>query len=163
MNHLSAAKSALRAEIKHVQAGLSFYQERVEALNEALHQLDALEEVAETELEPADKKKPSRPRKAKAGSARAARKAKPKVVRGAAVSGRLPSTGGDFFPGLLSERGQTAPEILQAAAARLHFKLTPEERAQLRNRMVATLNTLLKSGRIGSEGSGRQRVYFRAE
>lgn len=161
MNNLIAAKSALRAELAHVQAGLEYYQERVEALNEALHQLDAIEDAPEVDLEQPAKKKRGRPKLSeKKSSSRAEKKTKPRG-RSAAKASRLPSTGGDFFPGLLSGNKQTAPEILQAAAQQLPFKLTQEERTQLRGRMIATLAALLKGGKIGSEGRGRQRTYFK--
>lgn len=162
MNNLSAAKSAIRAELAHVQSGLSYYQERVEALNEALNQLDAIEDAPEIDLEQPAKKKRGRPKLVeKKAAARAEKKAKPRG-RSAAKANRLPFTGGDFFPNLLTERGQTAPEILQAAADQIPFKLKHEERVQLRGRMIATLAAMLKSGKIGSEGEGRQRTFFKA-
>jgi hypothetical protein len=162
-SNLNAAKSALKAELAHVQAGLAYYQERVEALNDALHQLDTIDEEGDIELEKTEKKQRGRPRKAeKAGGAAQTGKKAAKRGRQPKSASRLPSTGGDFFPRLVTDRKQTAPELLQSAAAQLPFTPNAKELSQLRSRMIAALSALLKAGQISSEGERRQRTYFRA-
>lgn len=158
MTNLSAAKSALRAELAHVQAGLSYYQERVEALSDALHKLDDLDDQADLDLETEPARGKSKPR---GRPARGAAKADGRGRRANSAS-RLPSTGGDFFPELISEQRQTASELLKGAMAKLSFKPNAQEKTQLRSRMIAALAAMLKAGKIGSEGKGRQRTYFNA-
>jgi hypothetical protein len=142
-----------------VQAGLSYYQERVEALNDALHKLDDLDEEADLELET----EPERGRAKTRGKASRGAAAKPaKRGRQPKSASRLPSTGGDFFPDLLSEQKRTASELLKGAMAKLPFKPNAQEKTQLRSRMIAALAAMQKAGKIGSEGKGRQRTYFTA-
>jgi hypothetical protein len=161
-SNLSAAKSALKAELMHVEAGLAYYQERVEALNDALHQLDTIDEEGEIELEKTEKKQRGRPRKAQKAGRPPSVKKEAKRGRQSKSASRLPSTGGDFFPNLVSERKMTAPELLQAAAEQLSFEPNAKELAQLRSRMIAALNGMLQAGQIRSEGERRQRTYFKA-
>ena len=165
MSNLSTAKSALQAEIAHVQAGLAYYQGLFETLNDALHQLDAIEDEEKAGPEQAPKKQRGRPRKAQSSrgrkekSAHTQRRGRPKA---GSSDNRLPSTGGDFFLRLLSDRGQTAPQLLEAATGQLSFKPNAEEVKQLRARMISALMAMMKAGKVRSEGERRQRTYFMA-
>lgn len=160
MSNLSTAKSALRAELVHVQAGLAYYQERVETLNDAITQLDAIAEEPEMEAQPAVPARRGRKPGQKAKRARTVKKTGKAAGRKPRSASRLPATGGDFFPGLLGVQGRSTKDLLDAALGNLSFKPNAGERAQLRSRMVAALNAMLKAGKIGSEGRGRQRTYF---
>lgn len=177
MSNISTAKTSLHAELAHVQSGLAYYQARVEALTAAIDQLDAIGDESDTDLdleEAMDEPKIRRGRRGRRPGAGAAagrsgaagragtirRAAKPAGRRGRA-SGRMPATGGDFFPNLINEQKQSMSDLLHAAAAQLPFKATDEEMTQLRSRLVAAVNQMLKSGKIRDEGKGRARMYFR--
>lgn len=171
MSNISTAKSSLHAELAHVQSGLAYYQARVEALTAAIGQLDAIgdEDDADIDLEEVTQEKKSR-RGRKPGRAAASRasagaeggkKAGKRAGRQSRGTGRMPSTGGDFFPNLITEQRQSMTDLLNAAAGQLPFKPTDEETRQLRSRLVAAINQMLKAGKVHDEGKGRARVYFR--
>ncbi|TCS37049.1 hypothetical protein EDC30_105272 [Paucimonas lemoignei] len=174
MSNISTAKSSLSAELAHVQSGLAYYQARVEALTAAIDQLDAIgdEDDADLDLEEVTQQKKSRrgrkPGKAAASrasaatSAGAAKKTGKRAGRKGRGETRMPSTGGDFFPNLITEQRQSMTDLLNAAASQLPFKPTAEENRQLRSRLVAAVNQMLKAGKVQDEGKGRARVYFRA-
>lgn len=173
MSNISTAKSSLRAELIHVQSGLAYYQSRVEALSAAIHQLDEIgdEDMGELDMEEiSGGNQPAGRRGRRASSvASATRKAgRPaRAGRAAAQSrkpkgeSRLPSTGGDFIPDLITSQRQTMNELVHAAAAKMPFKVTADELRQLRARLVAAVGGLLRAGAIRDEGKGRARVYFR--
>lgn len=173
MSNISTAKSSLHAELAHVQSGLAYYQARVEALTAAIDQLDAIgdEDDADIDLEEGlQEKKSRRGRKpgraaasrASAGAgAGAAKKTGKRAGRQSRGASRMPSTGGDFFPNLINEQRQSMTDLLNAASAQLPFKPTDEETRQLRSRLVAAINQMLKAGKVQDEGKGRARVYFR--
>lgn len=161
MSNISSAKSSLRAELAHVQSGLAYYQSRVEALSSAIHQLDEIGDEDALDLE-IEEKIPG----GKVGAGRRGRR--PGVVKKVAKPGRqarsasrLPATGGDFFPNLITAQKQTMAELLHAAAAQMPFKATADELTQLRSRLVAAISGMLKSGSISDQGKGRGRVYFK--
>jgi hypothetical protein len=161
MNNITSAKSSLQAELAHVQSGLAYYQSRVEALSAALHQLDEIEEHDELEVEETSGK--ARGRKAAAQKSRAGKTAgkSAKAGRPRKSGSRLPSTGGDFFPGLLSDQRQTMAELLRGAAAQLPFKPSADELKQLRARLVAAITAMLQAGKVHDEGRGRQRTFVK--
>lgn len=160
MTHISTAKSSLRAELAHVQSGLAYYQARVEALHEAIQKLDEIEEEDEIALEPEGKKSTGRRKaSAKATSKASVSARQPRQGRN---KSRLPATGGDFFPALLTEQKQSMAELLRAAVAQLPFKASAEERNQLRARLTSAMIGMLKAGKAHDEGKGRERVYFKA-
>ncbi len=173
MSNISTAKSSLHAELMHVQSGLAYYQSRVEALSAAIHQLDEIGDEDMSGLDIEEISSSNRPagrrgRRAK-GAAGAARKAgRPaRAGRVAAQSrklkgdSRLPSTGGDFIPDLITSQKQSMNELVHAAAEKMPFKVTADEQRQLRARLVAAVGGLLRTGAIRDEGKGRERVYFR--
>lgn len=161
MSNISSAKSSLHAELAHVQSGLAYYQSRVEALSAALHQLDAIGDESDVDLE-VEQEMPLRKGRG-GGRGRRAGMAKKmaRPARQARGGSRLPATGGDFFPDLINEQKQSMSDLLHAAAAQLPFKATQEELTQLRSRLVAAVNHMLEAGTIRDEGKGRQRMYFK--
>lgn len=172
MSNISTAKSSLSAELAHVQSGLAYYQARVEALTAAIGQLDAIgdEDDTDLDLEEVTQEKKSR-RGRKPGRAAASRvsagaetgkKTGKRAGRQSRGTSRMPSTGGDFFPNLITQQRQSMTDLLNAASGLLPFKPTNEETRQLRSRLVAAIGQLLKAGKIQDEGKGRARVYFRA-
>jgi hypothetical protein len=172
MSNISTAKSSLHAELAHVQSGLAYYQARVEALTAAIGQLDAIgdEDDADLDLEdvmqekPRRGRKPGRPAASRAGAgsgAGAAKKTAKRRGRQSKSASRMPATGGDFFPNLITNQRQSMTDLLNAAAGQMSFNPTDEEKRQLRSRLVAAINQMLKSGKIQDEGKGRARVYFR--
>jgi hypothetical protein len=170
MSNISTAKTSLHAELAHVQSGLAYYQARVEALTAAIDQLESIGDESDTDMgleEGMHEPKIRRGRRGRRAGATAARPsaaarraAKPAARRGRSA-GRMPATGGDFFPNLINEQKQSMSDLLHAAAAKLPFKATDEEMTQLRSRLVAAVGQMLKSGKIHDEGKGRARVYFR--
>jgi hypothetical protein len=169
MSNISTAKSSLHAELAHVQSGLAYYQARVEALTAAIDQLETIgdEEDADIGMEEAmHEPKARRGRRGRrAGASRAsagtARKAAKRAGRQSRGASRMPATGGDFFPNLISDQRQSMTDLLHAAAGQLPFKPTDEEMRQLRSRLVASVNQMLKAGKVHDEGKGRERVYFK--
>ncbi|RJG03547.1 hypothetical protein [Noviherbaspirillum sedimenti] len=162
MSNISSAKSSLRAELEHVQSGLAYYQSRVEALNSAIHQLDEIGDEDMLDLEIAEEIPSGKVSTGRRGRRPGAAKKVTKPGRQARGASRLPATGGDFFPNLLTGQKQTMSALLHAAAAQMPFKATPEELTQLRSRLVAAISGMLKSGAISDQGKGRERVYFKA-
>lgn len=159
MSNIHTAKSSLRAELAHLQAGLSYYQSRVEAVASALDQLDAIEE--ETGIDLPEEKSQKKTRQARKGRMPAVARKSARAAGHSAGAGRLPSTGGNFFPDLITSQKQSTAALLRAAAAKLPFKAAADEMVQLRSRMVAALAAMRKAGKIQSEGKGRARTYFR--
>ena len=172
MSNITSAKSSLRAELAHVQSGLAYYKARVEALSAAIDQLDSIGDEGEVDIELGEASHMQKMRRARksrqggtmvaAGATKAPKEPKAqKATRQGKAGSRLPSTGGDFFPDLISEQKQSMSELLQAAATQLPFKATAEELTQMRSRLVAAVNHMLQAGKIRDEGKGRERVYFK--
>jgi hypothetical protein len=155
MTNLNTAKQALKGELAHAQHGLAYYTSRMEALQQALEQLDR----AEGEL-PSGKKASAKTSAIahKQNGAKGGRKSR--VAARANGGSALPSTAGNFWSSLISARQISAPEILEAAVAKLGLTPTPEQRKKLSNRMVGALNQLVQSQAISDTGSGRARRYF---
>ncbi|HCE08693.1 MAG TPA: hypothetical protein DEQ40_08865, partial [Oxalobacteraceae bacterium] len=73
----------------------------------------------------------------------------------------LPSTGGDYWPNLLTEQGQHSSEILKSAIDKLGFTPTNTQIKKLTQRMTFALNALVKANKIQDSGAGRERVFFK--
>lgn len=164
MSNLIVARKALEAEVAYVRSGLAYYSARLAALEQSLDVLNTLNEEhiiveaeSTTELS-ARKLQSSKAAKTIQGGTRStpAGRAKPAKTHAA-----LPFTGGDFWPGLLSDQPQSNAEILKAAIARIGFALTPGQRKQLVGRMTFALNTLVKQKKIQDSGAGRERRFFK--
>lgn len=148
-SNLSSARQAIQAELQHAKQGAEFYQSRVAALEEALEKLDTVD--AET---------PAPPR-ARAGARTGAAKGGGRRMQNARGGSQLPSTGGDFWPDLITEQPQSAPEILNAAVKALGITPSKGDLKKLSQRQANALNALVKAHKIEDSGAGRARRYFR--
>lgn len=154
MSNLVSAKAAIRAEIEHAKKGVAYYQSLVASLEEALAKLDSVA----GEAAPLPKGVPLKVR----GVNGARRGRKPGTAAGRkGRSSDLPFTGKDFWPSLITEQPQSAPEILQAAIEKLGISPTPEQKKKLSQRATFALNHLVKTRAIADEGSGRNRRFLR--
>ncbi|HEV7928928.1 MAG TPA: hypothetical protein VGP12_02210, partial [Nitrosospira sp.] len=99
MSNLKSARQAIKAELEHARQGAMFYQSRVEALEDALSKIESVETTAKTSngksRAPEQRAKPGRkPRSQPAGN-----------------GAKLPSTGKDFWPNLITGQPQSAKDI----------------------------------------------------
>jgi hypothetical protein len=171
MSNIKAAKEAIKAELAHVKSGLDYYMARAKALEQTLASLVGLGEehaVAVTKVSgPAVKQSPSKksvPKAKTTPKAKSETKTKPvKTSAGADTKpgSELPFTGGDFWPGLITDQPQSASEIQKAAIAKLGFAPTKDQVKQLSGRQTFAINTLVKQKKIQDSGSGRERRFFK--
>ena len=82
-------------------------------------------------------------------------------MRAEKESGELPSTGGDYWPNLLTEQGKHSSEVLKSAVEQLGFTPTKTQIKKLTQRMTFALNALVKAKKIQDSGSGRERLFFK--
>lgn len=156
MSNLKSAIQAIKAELAHAKEGAAFYQSRITALEEALARIDSVETgVAQNK----DSGKTKRAGKA-IGGAKRGRKPRAQVEEGSA---KLPSTGKDFWPNLITSEPRSAPEILNAAVKTLGISPTKEQMKKLSQRQTSALNNMVKTQLIQDSGSGRERRFFRAQ
>jgi len=76
-------------------------------------------------------------------------------------SAELPSTGGAYWPNLLTDQGQHSSAILKSAIDQLGFTPTKTQIKKLTQRMTFALNALVKTKKIQDSGSGRDRLFFK--
>jgi hypothetical protein len=157
MSNLKSAKQAIQAELSHAREGAAFYQSRIVALEDALDKLDSVETV--------NGKAPKASRsKREAPAARHDKRGK--VSRASAAgsatggSGKLPSTGKGFWPGLITAEPQSASDILDAAIKTLGISPSKDQLKKLVQRQTNALHQLVKSKAIADSGSGRERRFF---
>lgn len=138
MVNLKAAAQTIRAELDHAKQGLAFYQSRVDTLSIALEQI----EVAGGTTTPLVK---------------SYRKSSP-----AATESGLPVTGADFWIRFVGKRPQPAALIALKAARflKLDIKKDAIKVKKLKSRVSPAMEALLKSSRIESSGTGRDRRFF---
>lgn len=157
MSNLRTAILAIEAEINHAQKGLAYYMERVRSLEEALAGIVQ----AEGNISKASGT-PSRvselPAQKIKGKTKAAKKTRNKTE---VEAGELPSTGGDYWKGLVNGEPKSAQAILAESVHGLGFVPTKTQVGKLMNRMTFTLNSLVKAGKIQDSGSGRERRFFK--
>lgn len=153
MSNIKSAREAIQAELDHAREGAAFYQSRVEALEEALAKIYHLEAGSV----PNGKPTPA------AGAAAKGKRGRPakKVEAGTVNDEKLPSTGKNFWPDLITPHPQSAPEILTAAIRSLGLSPSKEQTKKLAQRQASALSLLTKSGAISSSGSGRERRFFK--
>lgn len=134
----TALRRILRSELEQAKQGLAYYQERVDMLNEALHEIDAQRVTGQ-----------GKPRKA-AGA-------------GKAQSNGLPETGLAFWLKHVSKSARTAPEIALSAAETLNIDPQRNKEAfkALKNRIGPALQVLVKTAQVMDSGAGRDRRYFK--
>ena len=158
MSNIQTAILSIEAEIAHAKSGLAFYASRVEAMEQTLAELSAIggDSLPTSSSALPEKSAP------KAGVASKVKKPKAaKAPRKAQAGADLPSTGGDYWPNLLSEQPKHAAEIFQSAVDQLGFKPTKEQKQKLKQRMTFALNALVKAGSIKDQGKGRERQFFK--
>jgi hypothetical protein len=158
MSNLKSARQAIKAELEHAREGAMFYQSRVDALEEALAKIDSVETNGST-ASPLSKagKTP-----ANAGRIKRGRKARGQAENGKSNgSDKLPSTGKDFWPSLITAQPQSAKEILNAAIKTLGISPSREQLKKLSQRQTSALHNMIKSNVISDSGAGRDRRFFR--
>ncbi len=154
VSNLKSAKQAIKAELDHAREGLAFYQSRVEALQEALNTIDSVDTAGAN-----GRKAPKAAVEAPAAKQPKTRgKGRPKAV---ADEEKLPSTGKEFWPNLITAQPRSAPEILRAAIDALGISPSKEQTKKLAQRQASALSILTKSGAVQSSGAGRERRFFK--
>jgi hypothetical protein len=160
MSNLQTATLAVEAEIVHAKNGLAYYAARVTALEQALAELKNVKESSDVSSPRA--KPPKTPGTATiAAGAKQRKKTAKKSMRAEKESGELPSTGGDYWPNLLTEQGKHSSEVLKSAVEQLGFTPTRTQIKKLTQRMTFALNALVKAKKIQDSGSGRERLFFK--
>ncbi len=159
MSNLQTATLAIEAEIVHAKNGLTYYSARVKALEQALAELKNLKESSAAMSQTA--KPPKTAGVAAAAGAKRLKNSAKKKARPEKESAELPSTGGDYWPNLLTEQGQHSSEILKSAIDKLGFTPTNTQIKKLTQRMTFALNALVKANKIQDSGAGRERVFFK--
>lgn len=159
--NLQSAKQAIEAELSHARQGAAYYAARVQALESALNQLASVEGSAGASPE-------AKPR----GNAKVRKVSEARRGRqpgGASVAGKrasangLPSTGGEFWLTLISDRPQSAVDIASAAIAVLGIKPDQKKQIQkLKQRVAPALAGLISAHKIQDSGSGRERRFFKS-
>ncbi|MEC4723759.1 hypothetical protein RY831_32055 [Noviherbaspirillum sp. CPCC 100848] len=156
MANTGSAAKAVQLELQHARQGMMYYSKLVENLEDVLETLAAIEAPA-TE---------SRTRR---GRSLTGRKAEPKAASTTrqkadlkpATKSKLPSTGKDFWPSLLTDTPQSASDVFKAAVAALGIRPSAEDKKKLNQRLSNALSVLSKNGEINAEGHGRDRRYTR--
>jgi hypothetical protein len=153
MSNLKSAKHAIEAELEHAKQGVAFYQSRVEALEDALAKLNIVDTPSRDIIKPAVNGQTKMSGKPGRG-----RKPRAKAEGG---DDKLPSTGKDFWPDLISAQPQSASEIFDAALKTLGITPTKDQSKKLAQRQANALSILTKKGIVSSSGSGRSRRFFK--
>ena len=155
MANTGSAAKAIQLELNQARQGMMYYSKLVESLEDVLETLAAIDA-------------PVTDSRTKRGRAAVSRKAEPKVARTKhkeatmpATKSKLPSTGKDFWPALLTDTPQSASEIFNGAVAALGIRPSTEDKKKLNQRLSNALSVLSKNGDINAEGRGRDRRYTR--
>lgn len=152
MAKVQSAASAIEIELKEARQAVAFYTRRIEDLEDILATLASIDAPSTTSRGKGTGKK----------AATKAQTAKPAASSSKGVrSTKLPPTGKDFWPGLLTDTPQSSAQVFKAALAALRIRPNPEDRKKLSQRMANALSTLAKNGEINAEGDRRTRLYSR--
>jgi hypothetical protein len=152
MSNLKSARQAIKAELEYARKGAMFYQSRVEALEDALSKIESVET---TTPKTSNGKSQAPEQRAKPG-----RKARSQPAGNGA---KLPSTGKDFWPNLITAQPQSAKEILNAAIRALGISPSKDQLKKLSQRQTSALHNLIKTNAIADSGAGRDRRFFRKQ
>lgn len=159
MQRLSEARRSLKEEIAHARQGAEYYQRRVEALEQTLEQL---ERIDQDEPHSTTSRAKAGRKKAEGTYSTGAKKTSAKAAATkSSTAADLPSTGGDFWPGLITSEPISTGDLYKAAVAKLGMTPSKEQEKKLKFRMNSALNVLTAGGTIKSTGSGRERRYFK--
>lgn len=158
MSSLKFARDVICAELKHAKQGLAYYEERVQQLESALHQVDSLNGLGKTKTAPKTTEKNARAKKRNG--------TRPQVQASHSSSARngsaLPKTGVDFWMRHVSKKPKSAVDIANAAAAAL--QLDPDKDRKLiqvlKSRVAPALQSLVGAKRVQDKGTGRERRFF---
>lgn len=160
MARMHSAAKVIQDELKQARQAVAFYSKRIEDLEDVLTTLSNIDAPVKTNRGRGSQKvAATKAAPAKAASAKAA---SAKVVKSGGRgtrSAKLPATGKDFWPNLLTETPQSAAEVFKAALAALRIRPNPEDRKKLSQRMSNALSVLAKDGQINAEGGRRTRLY----
>lgn len=152
MAKVQSAANAIEIELKEARQAVAFYTRRIEDLEDILATLASINAPSTTSRgKGPGKKAATRPQTAKPAAS---------ASKGAR-STKLPPTGKDFWPGLLTDTPQSSAQVFKAALAALRIRPNPEDRKKLSQRMANALSTLAKNGDINAEGDRRTRLYSR--
>lgn len=172
-SNLNSAKQAIEAELTHARQGAAFYAARVQALEIALQQLANVD----AEKGPAAAGVPARANGKATGAKRGRKpgsvaqadstsgegKTKGRKRGRRASSSNLPTTGREFWFGLVSDQPQSAVDISNAAVTALGISPSQKrEIQQLKQRVAPALASLVATHHISDTGSGRQRRFFKS-
>lgn len=148
----SSASKAIEEELKQARKAVAFYTKRVEDLEDILATLNSIDAPV----------KASRGRGSKQAltTKAAVRKADTPTAK-RTRSSKLPATGKDFWPSLLTATPQPSAGIFKAAITALGIRPSPDDRKKLSQRMANALSVLAKAGEIKAEGERRTRLYSR--
>ncbi|WP_151636190.1 hypothetical protein [Noviherbaspirillum aerium] len=159
MSNLKSAEQAIQAELDHARQGLAYYQSKVEALEDALAKVHSVQTVLNEDGNAPVATK-TRRSSAAAPKSQGKRRTQPASAGGA---DKLPSTGKDFWPSLLTDDPQSPAEILSAAIKALGISPSADQTKKLSQRQANALSVMAKSGDISTVGDGRSRRYFRKD
>ncbi|MEC4723557.1 hypothetical protein RY831_30935 [Noviherbaspirillum sp. CPCC 100848] len=152
MANLGPAAKAVEQELMHARQGMEYYAKLVENLEgvlETLTTIDTPATGARTKARTASTSK---------AKGKTANQSKTAASKGGKRS-KLPPTGKDFWPTLLTDTPQPASEVFKAAINALGIKLDADDRKKLTQRMSNALSVMAKNGEIKAEGSARARLY----
>jgi hypothetical protein len=154
MSNLNSARQALQAELQHAKEGASFYQARIQALEDAIAKIDSVD-TSDTRSQSTGKVRAAKG----VGKKHAGR---PRAEKSGGTDGALPATGKAFWMSLLSEQPKSSREILEAATTALGGSLSADQLKKLSQRQTNAFHNLVKSKEVSDSGSGRERLFFRA-
>jgi hypothetical protein len=152
MAKVQSAAKVIEAELKEARNAVAFYTKRIDDLEDILATLNSIDAPVTAKRGRGEKNAAA----TKASSAKT-EKSSAKGTR----STKLPATGKDFWPSLLTDTPQSSAEVLKAAIAALRIRPNPDDRKKLTQRMANALSVLSKSGEIKAEGENRSRLYSR--
>lgn len=154
MSNITAARTALIAELQHARQGMQHYTLRIETFEKLLAQLEGVDTEPRSPTSAIGRGK--RPFKLASTTAE---------VTGDPANGSgkttLPATRGDFWKDLLTDVPMSNKDILKAATTTLKIRPNPEALKKLKQRLANALTIMTKDGSIKSDGSGRARRFSR--
>lgn len=152
MANIGSAAQAVKLELMHAREGMEYYAKLVENLEGVL---ETLTNIDDTSTSGRSKARTAKTAKTSGKTTRKAKALPPKNTR----QSKLPATGKDFWPTLLTDTPQPASEIFKAALNALGVKPNAEDRKKLTQRMSNALSVMSKNGEINAEGKHRERLY----
>lgn len=153
MANIGSAAQAVKLELMHAREGMEYYAKLVENLEGVLQTLATIDSPSTR-----SRTKTNRAAKTAKTGGKTTGKAKAPATKNTQQS-KLPATGKEFWPTLLTDTPQSASEIFNAAVNALGIKPSAEDRKKLAQRMSNALSVMSKKGEIQAEGKHRERLY----